>query len=1153
MNEAVDRPAKPVVEGYALLDVAPAIGRTARVYKGVSLTDGSMVAVKILTASVEQSEFLEEVFTRETQSFAELRHPNIVTMRGSGVTGGGDRYLVLDWLDSDLIRWKAAQRTFDWNEFWPTIGRPLAAAVAHAHSRNIGHRDLAPRNVLFSAEGRPVVADFGIAKIRRFMRTDMTLRQFVSPPFTPPETDDGSATLGRDVFSLAALFCWCASPSDPQTYEAVEAFADTSSVFPPAVRAVLLQALSHDPDERPRMAEELLERLDASATTGSPARGSALSCLLSIGHVQMGRVCRDFELSDRSATEAAILDDLGSVCAIEPKLGIDGEPGTAFGDLVLYGLTRTYHVRPDEMHGDRLTILSVIQRPSGWLEAQREKSVTPKVDFRFLPRGRETDQRSLGQIQQIVDDFLHERAEEESNPENRLLDTWSRILQAKQELELGRERPIRYHSHSVEGRRVRFRTIGMIPDGAVLEKRQVKLHDGTFLTGHIEDMDGQEAIFLVATGDVGQLRGAGEISVNVYAASEALRKQQRALDAFRQRDVARARMADVLMDPGIAEPNVAQVPRRWFQDDLDDDKREAVACALGSPDVLITRGPPGTGKTTFIAELIMQELDRNPAARILLASQTHVAIDNAVERVAELRTDSGLDFEIVRIGTNDERIAESVEPQRLHRRLQAWTDQVSGRVSAYAEAKAAEHGVDRTTVLIGMALEQLVTCDEDAVRTAAVIDLQEEALAKLPKRRQDGNPGLDLDVAGNVAARRLELAQLRERRRAAQTESNRLRDQLAALGRSEFASLRGRELRVAVERFLEASEAASNVRPLIDLGADWTARFGRQDHFEGPFLSTVQVVAGTCLGVLGSKSSADLQFDLCIVDEASKATATEMLVPLARASRWVLVGDSKQLPPFQDGAMRKESFLKEHDLRREDVAESLFGYLERMLPAPNVISLTSQRRMVQPINDLIQACFYPDHQLVCRRDRPKRKFSPSLKHAVTWIDTSRSPKRRETLPESRTGCFNKYECELVNSLLKRLNKQFAKRDSERTAGRVSVAVITGYAEQVKMLERTLRPRSPNWTHMDIMLNTVDAFQGRQADMVIYSVARSNVFNYLGFLDQSPRLNVALSRGKDALVIVGDRDFCRAVTGENPFQDVLRWIGKADGCAVEHSE
>lgn len=1141
---------KPRIDGFALLDVPPAAGRTARVYRAVSLADGAQVAIKVLSASVEQNDFLEEAFLRETHSLTELRHPHIVRMHRSGISGAGDRYIVLDWMDSDLLRRKRQVGASDWSAFWQTVGRPLASAVAHAHSRDIAHRDLAPRNVLFTADGRPMVADFGIAKIKRFLRSKQTLREFTSPPFTPPEADDGSSTLSRDVFSLATLFCWCASPVELDTYASVHAFADSSGVFPPVVRELLLQALSDDPDERPRIAEELLDRAECAVPAGRSSSGSALSCLLTLGHSQAGRVGLDFGLSDRGAIEAAILDDLGSVCAIEPKPGADGQPGSAFGDLVLYGLTRTYHVRPDDISRDRLVILSARQRPSGWLEAQREKAIAPRIDFRFVARNREGDQRALGQIQQIVDDFVHERAEAEANPENRLFDTWSRILQAKQELELGRERPIRYHGHRVDGRRVRFRTVGIIPDDTILEKRQVKLQDGTFLTGHIEEVDGAEAVFLVAGGDTALLRNDGEIAVNVWAASEALRKQQRALDAFRQRDVARAHMADVLLDPPLAAPVQPRAPARWFQEDLDPDKREAVAAALGSPDLLLLRGPPGTGKTTFIAELIMQVLDEQPDARILLASQTHVAIDNAIERVARLREEAGLTFEIVRIGTNDERIADSVEPHRLHRRLQAWTDEVSSRVAAYAEAKAAEEGVDRRTVLIGMTLEQLVTAEQDVLDTASRIAARDQELEKLTKAGgQNGNPRIDLDVAGNLAERRLELAQLRERRRSAEAQALRIREELVRLGEPDLASVREGDLDSAVQLYLDESEATERLRRLIELGADWTARFGRQDHFEGPFLSTVHVVAGTCLGVVGSKSSGERRFDLCIVDEASKATPTEMLVPLCRASRWVLVGDSKQLPPFQDEAMRKSKLLEQHELRPEEVAESLFGYLERTLPAQNVVSLKTQRRMLKPINDLIQACFYPDQELICARTAPKYKLAPVLKQAVTWIDTSRSPRRGEQLPEGRNGYFNKYECEIVNSLLKRLNRQFAKRDAAGSQ-RVSVAVITGYSEQVRMLERSLRPRSATWTHLEIMLNTVDAFQGRQADMVVYSVVRSNPYRFLGFLDQPPRLNVALSRGKDALVIVGDREFCREATGENPFRDVIRWIARGDGCRVE---
>lgn len=1143
---------RPVVSGYAFLDQAPSLGRTAQVFRGISLVDGSAVAIKVLTASVEQGAFLEEAFKRETEALAELRHPYIVGMKTSGIAALGERYIVLDWIESDLPRWKKSTTSFEWPTFWTSIGRPIASAVAHAHSREIYHRDLAPRNILVTSDGRPMVADFGIAKLRRFMRTDQTLRSFVSPPFTPPETDDGSGTAARDVFSLASLFCWCASPVDLNTYEEVYAFARNDGVFPPAVRDVLLDSLSSEPGDRPRVAEEFVDRLDAIAASSAPR--SALSCQLMLGHARGDQIGRDFELRDKAAIEAAIIDDLHAACAIEPMQGRDNTAGNAFSDLMLYGLTRSYHVRPDEMSADRLIILGVRQRPSGWLEARREKAIAPRVEFRFSARGMDADRRSLALLQEIVDDHLQERELAENSVESRLFDTWSRILQAKQDIERDRARPIRYVAYGIEGRRVRFRVAGKIPDGVLFEKRQVRLADGTFLSGHIEEITEHEALFLVNGGDVAQLRSGDEIVVNVHAANEALRKQTRALDAFRERAVVRPHMADVLVDPTLAAPVNSRAPARYFQPDLDPDKQAAVEAALGSPDVLLLRGPPGTGKTTFIAELIMQVLAENPEARILLCSQTNVAIDNAIERVAELRAEAGQHFEVVRIGTNDERISETVEPFRLHRRLQAWTEEVSQRVAGYAEQKASERGVERSVVLIGMTLEQLISCEQDVRSTSAMIVAREMELETLTRdRKPNGNPRLDHDVVGNVEARRLELSQLRERRRGAMAQTAQLREQLRSLDEEHLASLDGPELDSALEMYLEGATAAEDIRPLIELGADWTARFGRQDHFEGPFISTVQVLAGTCLGVAGPRSYSELKYDLCIVDEASKATPTEMLVPLSRAAKWVLVGDSKQLPPFQDEAMRNDKLLREYELRREDVSESLFSYLEKALPAQNVVSLTTQRRMVKPINDLIKDCFYPDQDLDCARTGPTLKFPPLLKSMVTWVDTSGSPKKNETIPASGIGCFNRYECEVVNKLLRRLNRQFAKRDPERLKAQVDVAVITGYADQVKLLERTLQPRSTAWTHLNILLNTVDAFQGRQADMVVYSVARSNRSRDLGFLSKSPRLNVALSRGKDALVIVGDRPFCREATGENPFRDVIRWIERADAAVVEASE
>src|SRR5262245_57435415 len=106
------------------------------------------------------------------------------------------------------------------------------------------------------------------------------------------------------------------------------------------------------------------------------------------------------------------------------------------------------------------------------------------------------------------------------------------------------------------------------------------------------------------------------------------------------------------------------------------------------------------------------------------------------------------------------------------------------------------------------------------------------------------------------------------------------------------------------------------------------------------------------------KGEQEIEYDLCIVDEASKATATEILVPISRSRRWILVGDQKQLSPFQDPELTKRSLLDKYELQSTDFNSTLFDHLLNTLPQECIAALRVQHRMVPPIGRLISECFY---------------------------------------------------------------------------------------------------------------------------------------------------------------------------------------------------
>jgi hypothetical protein len=496
---------------------------------------------------------------------------------------------------------------------------------------------------------------------------------------------------------------------------------------------------------------------------------------------------------------------------------------------------------------------------------------------------------------------------------------------------------------------------------------------------------------------------------------------------------------------------------------------------------------------------------------------------------------------------DDERVAQSVAHLALDRRCDSWLQELSKRSEEFLHEYARKRGVEPANIKVGMAVAKLRAESADQRRLEVEISERQALVTELEKE-------LNKVEARNVSDTYHELradievlvAEIAEKRDLAGYTARRVRiadAHLKSLGDSgeQLSQMSESEQGECEEMFLAGDEQAKACHRLAQLSEEWQLRFGRSSDFHAALVTAADVVAGTCVGFARVRGILSIDFDTCIVDEASKATPTELLVPLTRARRWIVVGDRKQLPPFVEDLLVDKHLLEEHDVGRETLERTLLDRLVEMLPSPCVTTLTRQHRMIRPIGDLISKCFY-DGVLESVNDKRDERLAMVLKRPVVWLSTESCKGRYETYVGS--SYRNMVEVRQVVALLKRFG--FAAKAADT---KYEVAVIAAYSAQLAELEREIRPLAGELPLLDIECNTVDAFQGREADICIYSVTRCNNAADVGFLRDSRRLNVALSRARVGLVIVGDAGFCRHARPPNPFRRVLDHIEQNPGDAI----
>ncbi|MCY9847229.1 AAA domain-containing protein [Pectobacterium sp. 13-115] len=227
--------------------------------------------------------------------------------------------------------------------------------------------------------------------------------------------------------------------------------------------------------------------------------------------------------------------------------------------------------------------------------------------------------------------------------------------------------------------------------------------------------------------------------------------------------------------------------------------------------------------------------------------------------------------------------------------------------------------------------------------------------------------------------------------------------------------------------------------------------------------------------------------------------------------------------------------------------ETLFKHLSDNLPSQLCKALTTQHRMLPQIGDLVAECFYPNKLFSVDRE-PAPHLKNIFPNPVVWYSTSRATEH-ESKKIGKTY-YNDTEVKYIVKLLERINFYVQKGKFKNQTS--SVAILTGYSEQRERLQTAVETKRHNWNSFsEVFINVVDAFQGREADIVIFSVTRSEE-KTLGFLSEMERINVALSRGKELLIIVGDHLYCQKIGGQkNPLRDVLGYItSNSSSCTLE---
>jgi serine/threonine protein kinase len=569
---------------------------------------------------------------------------------------------------------------------------------------------------------------------------------------------------------------------------------------------------------------------------------------------------------------------------------------------------------------------------------------------------------------------------------------------------------------------------------------------------------------------------------------------------------------------------------------LNSQQREAFSKLVRYGPLSLLQGPPGTGKTEFIAAFVHYLVEKQGTQRILLVSQSHEAVNTAVERIRKhcFRLDTSL--EVVRFSNREGAVSEGLK-------------------DVYSQSLTTEKR------------ELFIAEAEHRARSLA------DAL------------GLDPDLIGKMVSAELKLFPLIDRYDASKSEQvktenaqearilNGICNDLESIIREKLDFEYGVHLSEGAD-LTEAKESviaflcrdfgirldeANRIRAVGKIARDMLdALTGQSVNLDEFYARSRQLVAGTCVGIgqwhIGVQDNA---YDWVIIDEAARSIASELAIAMQSAKRVLLVGDHKQLPPlYSEGhkrALARRLGINSAGLDLDEAIQSDFARAFTSSYGQEAsASLLTQYRMAPPIGKLVSSVFYDGKLLNGNRSIPTLyDDGPAiLRSPVTWVDTSALGEK--AYHEGSQSIYNRAEADEILDILRELadSREFLAGIRGLSApGESAIGVICMYAEQKRLIRKKFNQEVwPDGFKESVKIDTVDSYQGKENRVIILSITRSEKAKHPRFLRSPNRINVAISRAMDRLVIVGDKTMWTVERNQNlPLGRVLTHMSQgSDG-------